>query len=48
MHIKVKDHLVELLEAEDHHPDNRGGLIIALGILLLAFGVSAAMFAVIL
>ena len=34
MHIKVKDHLVEL-EAEDHHPDNRGGLIIALGILLL-------------
>jgi hypothetical protein len=48
MHIKVREQLVELLEEDDAPAKNNSGLIIALGILILAFGVSAAVFAVIL
>ena len=45
MHIKVKDHLVELLE-DDAPRENNGVMAIALGIILLAFGVCAAVMAV--
>jgi len=45
MHIKIKKHLVELLE-DDAPRENNGVMAIALGIILLAFGVCAAVMAV--
>lgn len=47
MHIKVREQLVELLEEDDAPRENNGVMAIALGIILLAFGVSAAVLAAI-